>query len=155
VRVWIVIGVTVAFLGGTFTAKALDWGFDEWLTFGLSLGCLISAAAFLTGWRAFTLRSPHRRLLLATAAVASLVTAFAVAITGFFFVVYAGYCEDAGGPCTPKALAPIGLALFGVAGALLFLLVRSLIELRASTEARKRHKEPLRRPPRGRREGAP
>ena len=72
----------------------------------------------------------NRRFLFALAALASLVTALLAVITGLFLMAYAGYCEDADSSCAPDSWRPIGLAVMGVAGALLFLLVKSVREAR-------------------------
>jgi hypothetical protein len=101
-----------------------------WWIVGLLFACLVSAAAFILGWRASTLPDRYRRFLFAFAALASLVTAFLLALTGLFLMAYAGYCGDANSTCAPDSWRPLGLAVLGAAGAFVFLLVKSVRAVR-------------------------
>lgn len=71
----------------------------------------------------------RRRLLFALAALLAFATAVAVGVTGIFFVLFSGYCEDAG-YCAPKWWVFVGLALLGAAIVLGGLMGRAISEYR-------------------------
>lgn len=78
---------------------------------GLSLGGLGSVSAFWAGKTAKTLPAQWRRLLCALAALLAAGTAFPVALTGLFFLVFGatGYCEDYGGLALPAGGCSLAL----------------------------------------------
>jgi uncharacterized membrane protein HdeD (DUF308 family) len=99
---------------------------------GLSLGGLGSLAAFWAGKTAKTLPAQWRRILCALAALLAAGTAFPVALTGLFFLVFGatGYCEDYGGPCAPGWWVLLGVGLFSVVVGLAYLTARGVKEYR-------------------------
>jgi protein-S-isoprenylcysteine O-methyltransferase Ste14 len=99
-----------------------------WLL-ALSVGGAAAIAAFTAAKLRTSLSAQRRRLLFALAALLAFVTAIAVALTGILFVLFSGYCEDAG-YCEPEWLVFVGLALLGVAIVLGGLMGRAIGEYR-------------------------
>jgi hypothetical protein len=99
---------------------------------GLSLGGASAVAAFITAKLSTGLSAQLRRLLFALAALLAFATTIAVALTGTFFVVFAGYCEDVGF-CSPKWWVYVGLSLYVVVIAALVLIVTAIREYRRVT----------------------
>jgi hypothetical protein len=103
-------------------------GYHLWFL-GLSVGGAAAIAAFTAARLGMALSVQRRRLLFALAALLAFATAVAVGVTGIFFVLFSGYCEDAG-YCEPKWWVFVGLALLGVAIALGGLMGRAISEYR-------------------------
>jgi hypothetical protein len=107
----------------------MDVDFEHAWALGLSLGVAASLAAFAAPKLIPALSPQRRRLLFALAALLAFGTAIPVALTGIFFVVFSGYCEDAG-YCEPKWWVFVGLPLLVVAIALGGLMGRAIREYR-------------------------
>ena len=96
---------------------------------GLSVGGAAAIAAFTAAKLSTALSVQRRRLLFALAALLAFVTAIAVGVTGIFFALFSGYCEDEG-YCSPKWWVFVGVALLGVAIVLGGLMGRAIGEYR-------------------------
>jgi protein-S-isoprenylcysteine O-methyltransferase Ste14 len=96
---------------------------------GLSVGGAAAIAAFTVAKRSTELSVQRRRLLFALAAIIALATAIAVGLTGIFFVLFSGYCEDVD-YCAPKWWVFVGFVLLGVAIVLGGLMGRAIGEYR-------------------------
>jgi hypothetical protein len=96
---------------------------------GLSIGGAAAIAAFTAAKLSTALSAQRRRLLFALAALLAFATAIAVGLTGIFFTLFSGYCEDVG-YCNPRWWIFVGLALLGVAIMLGGLMGRAIGEYR-------------------------
>jgi hypothetical protein len=68
------------------------------------------------------LRCKTRRLHYFFAALLAFAAVPPLGVTGLFLFAYAGYCEDAGGPCAPDWWRPLGLALLIPIAVMIFVL---------------------------------
>jgi hypothetical protein len=96
-----------------------------WL--GLALACIASVAMFLFG-RRIDASPGRRRLLFAVAALLAFASAWPVALTGLFYLIFGatGYCDDPGGGCVSRWWVPIAVFVLLVAFGLAYLTVESV-----------------------------
>jgi uncharacterized membrane protein SpoIIM required for sporulation len=107
----------------------MDVDFQHVWLLVLSLGGMATVAAFTTAKFSTALSAQRRRLLFAVAALLAFGTAVALGLTGIFFVLFSGYCEDVGF-CAPTWWVFVGLFLFGVAIVLGGLMGKAIREYR-------------------------
>ena len=96
---------------------------------GLSVAVAAAIAVFAVAKLSTALSVERRRLLFALAALLAFATAIAVGLTGIFFVLFSGYCEDVD-YCSPEWWIFVGLALLGLAILLGGLMGRAIGEYR-------------------------
>ena len=103
----------------------MDLDFEDVWVLGLVLGAASALAAFIAAKLSTTQAAQRRRLLFALAAILAFGTAIPVALTGAFFFLFSGYCEDVG-YCSPDWWVYVGLSLLGAAIVLVVLMERAI-----------------------------